>query len=126
MNIKLFSVILLLMLGASVNTGAVAQDYILFNGGISANERAEAPTNGTKLVFFVRAGNFLSAVSVVVSTAAGEILVNTVTEGPWLILDLPNGRYSVRASIPSGETQSLSIEVDGSNKEIGFMFTSVE
>lgn len=108
------------------NTAALAQDRVLFNGGISLEERMSAPATGTKLTFFVRAGNFLSNVSVVVKDQSGQELVNTVTRGPWLILDLPAGRYQVSASIDSGETQSLVIAVDDKPQEIGFMFTSVE
>jgi hypothetical protein len=122
MKVSTFFLIASLLLSAT----ASAQNYIVFNGGISQEERATAPNTGTRLVFFVRAGNFLANVSVSVKDSAGQELVNTVTTGPWLILNLPNGRYSVNATIPSGEAQGLSIEVDGSNKEFGFMFSSVE
>lgn len=119
---RLLTALFLLLL--SVSTG-YAQSNILFNGGISQEERATAPNRGTRLVFFVRAGNFLADVKVVVTNAAGVEVVNTTAEGPWLILDLPDGRYQVSATISSGETQSIAIEVAG-NKEFGFMFSSVE
>ena len=102
-----------------------ASEVIVFNGGISQEERATAPAGGTRLVFFVRSGSFLSNVTVNVKNAAGAEVVNTVTRGPWLILNLPDGRYHVVASIPSGEAQGLDIDVMG-NREFGFMFTSVE
>ena len=117
---------LLLVLLLMPGLPAAAQDYVVFNGGISTEERATAPDTGTRLVFFVRAGNFLSNVTVLVKDASGRELVNTVTLGPWLILNLPAGRYQVQASIAEGETQSLAIDVDGSSREYGFMFTSVE
>ncbi len=118
--------LLAMLFAVIVNTTVSAQEIILFNGGISSEERASAPTTGTKLVFFVRAGNFLSAVSVVVKNEAGQEVVNTVTKGPWLILNLPAGRYQVSASIDSGETLGLMIDFDGTAKEVGFMFTTVE
>ncbi len=105
---------------------AVAQEYILFNGGITSEERESAPKEGSKLSFFVRAGNYLSNVSVVVRDQAGQVLVDTVTNGPWLILDLPNGTYQVTATISSGEAQGVAITVDGSPQEVGFMFRSVQ
>ena len=126
-SISLLAMLLAVVVNTSVvNTTVSAQEYILFNGGISSEERASAPTTSTKLVFFVRAGNFLSDVSVVIKNAAGQEMVNTVTKWPWLILDLPAGRYQVTATIDSGETQSLMIEFDGTSKDVGFMFTSVE
>lgn len=116
----------LVTLLAVTNITALAQDRVIFNGGISLEERMTAPTTGTKLVFFVRAGNFLSDVQVVVKDQSGQELVNTVSKGPWLILDLPAGRYRVSASIDSGETQSVEIAVENRPQEFGFMFTSVE
>lgn len=104
----------------------VAQEYILFNGGVTTEERESAPKEGTKLSFFVRAGNYLSNVSVVVRNQAGQVLVDMVTDGPWLILDLPNGTYQVTATISNGEAQGLAVTVDGSTQEIGFMFRSVQ
>ncbi|MFM1896443.1 MAG: hypothetical protein RLZZ385_1517 [Pseudomonadota bacterium] len=121
---KIIRVLLYLLL--FLGTPALAQDAVIFNGGISEEERATAPNTGTKLVFFVRAGNYLANVSVTIKNAAGAEVVNTVARGPWLILNLPSGRYSVAASLPGGETQSLTIDVDGSTREYGFMFTSVE
>lgn len=118
--------LLLVLCAVVMNSAVLAQERVLFNGGISREERANAPATGTKLVFFVRAGNFLSDVNVIVKNEAGQEMVNTVTRGPWLILDLPAGRYQVNASLDSGEMQSLMIDVDGTPKEIGFMFTSVE
>lgn len=117
---------LLLMLALLVPvTAFTAQDYILFNGGVSQEERAAAPTTGVRLTFFISAGNYLSGVAVSVKNSAGDELVNTVTEGPWLILDLPAGEYAVRASLDSGEIQSQRINVTGQRQEIGFRFTSV-
>lgn len=109
-----------------VTTTVSAQEPVLFNGGISSEERASAPTTGTKLVFSVRAGIFLSNVSVVVKNADGQEVVNTVTKGPWLILNLPAGRYRLTASIDSGETQGQMVDFDGASKEVGFMFNMVE
>lgn len=104
----------------------LAQEIIIFNGGITIAERQSAPEDGTKLSFFVQAGNYLSNVKVIVQTTSGEELVNTVTNGPWLILDLPSGTYQVIASISNGETQSLPITITDDNQEFGFMFRSVQ
>lgn len=115
-----------LCLTALLSSPVLAQNPILFNGGISEEERATAPTTGTRLVFFVRAGNYLADVRVTVRAADGREVVSTVTSGPWLILDLPPGRYQVVAALENGETHSLAIDVDGQPREFGFMFSSVE
>ena len=98
------------------------EDPVVFNGGISLEERASAPEEGTKLEFFVSGGEYLSDVQVVVADEAGNELVNTVTDGPWLILDLPDGQYDVQASLGGGNVQSGTITVDSRSEQFGYMF----
>ncbi|MCG8413371.1 MAG: hypothetical protein MI746_04035, partial [Pseudomonadales bacterium] len=50
---------------------AFTQDTVVWHGGISEEERALAPDSGTRLVFFVRAGNFLSDIAVNITNSAG-------------------------------------------------------
>lgn len=119
---SLIFVLSLLLLSAP----ALGQNYVRFNGGISQEERATAPDTGQRLVFFAREGKFLAQIKVVVKTLEGREMVNAVAEGPWLILNLPGGRYSVSATIANGETQSIMIDVDGSRQEFGFQFRTVE
>lgn len=102
---------------------ALSQDIIMFNGGISEDERALAPNSGTRLSFFLASGgSYLSEVSVRVRDQDGNEIVDTLTEGPWLVLDLPPGRYQVIATRKSGEAQSLVIDVTESSQEFGFGF----
>lgn len=102
---------------------AAAQNYITFNGGVSFEERQTAPDSGTKLVFFVKSGSYLSDVQVRVVNAAGKELVNTLSQGPWLILNLPAGEYSVTAQTEDHGTQSLKIQVSADSQEFGFRFS---
>ena len=93
----------MILIATGFSTTPLVQEIIISNGGITIAERESAPAEGSKLSFFVRAGNYLSNVTVVVRNQAGEELVNTVTDGPWLILDLPNGSYQVIATLSNGE-----------------------
>jgi hypothetical protein len=99
------------------------EDPVVFNGGISLEERASAPKEGTKLEFFLAGGPYLSDVHVVVEDDSGNQLVNTVTDGPWLILDLPEGQYDVQASIGEDQVQSGMITVDSRSEKFGYMFS---
>ncbi|HEY0963733.1 MAG TPA: carboxypeptidase-like regulatory domain-containing protein [Pseudomonadales bacterium] len=96
------------------------EDPIVFNGGIGLQERASAPQEGTKLEFFVASGAYLSDVNVRVEDDSGNEIVNTVTDGPWLILDLPDGQYNVHASFGGG-AQSGQITVDGRAQQYGYL-----
>lgn len=102
---------------------AESQEFVLWSGGISEEERATAPDEGIKLVFFIRSGNFLADIKVSVKDQSGQELVNTVSTGPWLILALPDGNYSVVAERSNGAIQSLVISVDSNGaREFGFVF----
>ena len=98
-----------------------AQDYIVWSGGIGLDERETAPKDGTRLVFFAEEGKFVADVKVQVTDAAGKLLVDTVIDGPWLILKLPAGRYRVQAQV-NGAAQGGNIEVDSGSQEFGFQF----
>jgi hypothetical protein len=102
--------------------GTQAQDYIVWNGGITSEERATAPTTGTKLVFFIESGSFLSDVKVRVKDMQGKVLVDTLSEGPWLILNLPAGQYSVRAEVDGSAQGGVITIEEGVSREFGYMF----
>jgi hypothetical protein len=101
---------------------SAAQGVVVWSGGVGTDERESAPTTGTKLVFFVESGSFLSGVQVLIKNANGAEVVNTVSTGPWLILNLPSGRYQVTATRSEGNAQGGYIDVDGSNQEFAYMF----
>ena len=107
---------------ASAWSLASAQDYILFNGGIGLEERAQAPTTGVRLVFFEKSGDFRTNVDVTIKNQAGEAIIHTVTQGPWLILDLPPGSYQVHAQLDADNAQGGVITVDGTAQEFAYMF----
>lgn len=96
-------------------------DIVVWSGGIGSEEREAAPASGTKLVFFVETGNFLANVQVVVKDASGKELVNETSKGPWMILNLAPGRYSVRATL-GAQAQGGTIEVSGDSQEFAYMF----
>ena len=101
---------------------AAAQNPVIWSGGITVDERAQAPTNGTKLVFFAEDGDFLANVHVIIKDAQGKVVIDTVCPGPWLIVDLPEGTYQARAEVGE-KAQGVAI-VSGADgkKEYGFRF----
>jgi len=101
---------------------AAAQNPVVWSGGITVDERAQAPASGTKLVFFDDTGDFLANVHVVIKDAQGKVVVDTVCPGPWLIVDLPAGTYNARAEV-GGRAQGVAIVFGAEGKaEYGFRF----
>lgn len=99
-----------------------ADDYIIWSGGISAEERAQAPTRGTKIVFFEEGGPYLADVFVTVTSESGANLVSSNCPGPWLILNLPTGKFKVTARRQNGEEQGVRIDTTSGIKEYALMF----
>jgi len=53
---------------------------------------------------------FLAAVPVTISDSKGRVILRIQTDGPFLFLHLPPGRYSVRAEV-AGQVLSKSLQV---------------
>lgn len=63
-----------------------------------------------KLVFALKTGDYVSDVMVSVADAKGKTLLETTSEGPWLMLKLPAGNYQVAATL-AGKTIKRQIAV---------------
>lgn len=51
-----------------------------------------------KLVFALNSGSYVSDVGVVIADAAGRTLLDTTSDGPWLLTRLPAGNYQIVAT----------------------------
>lgn len=65
-----------------------------------------------KLVFALKSGEYLSGVQVAISDAKGQSILDTLSEGPWLLAKLPAGNYRIVA-IVAGKTEIRQVAVDG-------------
>ena len=122
MRISTFGSILLALaflaflgLGAS-NTAA--QAVKTKSTGIGKDERVSAAGYSVRFEFAELAGPYLAQVAVVVKDAAGKTVVDTVSEGPWLLADLAAGQYRITATAANGKKQSASFSVEGGKTEI--------
>jgi hypothetical protein len=70
-------------------------------GGIGEDEaaafRSLAPRYSLRMTFTAAAGNYLSDVDVTLANASGHVILDTRTEGPFLFVMLPTGRYRIVA-----------------------------
>jgi hypothetical protein len=105
--------ILLLSLSASL-IPAHAQDSALpavqtkgsvtfLSGGIGSEEadaiKAAAPNYSLTLQFSAATGAYLASVPVKITDAGGHVVLDTTTEGPYLLVNLEPGRYTVDAML---------------------------
>jgi len=54
-----------------------------------------------KLVFAMQSGEYASDVKVAIIDAKGKTILDTTSEGPWLLTRLPAGNYQIVASFAS-------------------------
>jgi hypothetical protein len=84
------------------------------SGGIGEESRAQLRARehefNLKLMFTLSEGNYLADVRVAVSNAAGQVVVETVAQGPFLLARLPPGSYTVTATY-AGQPQTRAIRV---------------
>jgi len=92
-----------------------SQGIAYMSGGVSINERHimddMASGYNLKLVFDVRSGDYVSGVAVQVRDAAGKVLVDTVSAGPWFYASLPSGTYRVAADY-NGKTIVQTVKLE--------------
>jgi hypothetical protein len=96
------------------NSGAIAYR----SGGVGLDEsaamKADAPNHALTLLFASRIGTryaYIAGVDVAVAMADGTPLLTTVSNGPYLSIDLPSGTYRISVvyqNKPRNQTVALS------------------
>ena len=77
-----------------------------------------------KLVFALTSGNYVSGVEVSIADGAGNTLLGTMSEGPWLLTKLPVGNYRIVATF-GGKTEERTIALGSEKlKTIDFRWAS--
>lgn len=73
------------------------------SGGIGSDEtaaiKAASPNYALTLQFSSATGAFLAAVVVQITDAGGNVVLDTTSEGPYLLVNLEPGRYTVDAML---------------------------
>ena len=79
-----------------------------------------------KVIFALKAGNYVSDVAVVISDARGAKVVETVSEGPWFFAKLPPGKYQFTATYESeSSTRATTVPATG-QRELIFRWDRAE
>jgi len=71
-------------------------------GGIGIEEvdmlRQEAPSFSLQLITAARTGAYLAGTQVRITGPGNNVVLDTTIDAPWLLVDLPGGNYTVRAT----------------------------
>lgn len=71
-----------------------------------------------KLVFAATAGNYLAEVAVRVDDARGNKVLDTLSEGPWLLVKTAPGRYRIRATFNDAAVERLTTVPAGGRRDL--------
>jgi hypothetical protein len=100
------------------------QGYAFMSGGVGTEERnlmqRKAGAYDLDLSFANRRGQYLSDVKVIIDDQHGKQLVDTTTTGPLFYIELPPGKYDVKASFDdkTREIKDLNVAKNHSTKEL--------
>ncbi len=116
---------------AIANSDAIVQtaggvSYV--SGGIGTDSidrlNSLASEFNLKLVFALKSGDYVSGVKVTIVDAAGKTLLETTSEGPWLLTRLPAGNYQVTATF-TGMAEKRTVTVGAEQlKTVDFRWAS--
>ena len=92
------------------------------SGGVSQTEREILKERGKgytlKLIFSSKKGEYLSNVIVKVLDQKNQTILLTVSNGPWLFIDLPNGIYEIEASFSSDRKEISRIKIERGKQKV--------
>jgi hypothetical protein len=76
------------------------------SGGVGLEERTALNSvvkdYNLKLVFAMVSGEYLSNLMVVIQDAEGKLFLHTQSNGPWFLVDLPEGQYKIAVAHKKG------------------------
>ena len=99
-------------------TTAAAQNVKFVSGGVSDDSAERMAALGKefnlKLLFAAKDGHYLADVAVSISDTGNRKILDTISEGPFLLAQLPPGRYAITATYAgAAQTRSTTVAPSG-------------
>ena len=99
--------------------GKIDQGYPYMSGGIGIEERAsmrkDASNYDLDLSFADNQGDYLNDVNVVIADEHGNQVVDAITAGPWFYINLPAGKYDIKATYDNHTREIKNLELSKSH-----------
>lgn len=95
------------------------------SGGVGIHERKTLNEIGRnyslKIIFSNKKGEFLSNIMVRVLDQHDKVILTTVSNGPWLFIDLPSGSYQIEASFKEDHKRLSKVNVEKGTQKVIFL-----
>ena len=107
--------------------GKTAQGEAYVSGGVSLGEREALDARRANFSLWVAtaakaSGSYLADVSVTITDDAGNPVLETQLDGPWLLVNLKHGRYTVEARFDSKIQRKTTTVHKNDHHEMLFYF----
>lgn len=107
--------------------GQTPQGWAFVDGGIGQTETEEMEADRGKYSLWIMtagktSGAHLADVEVTIADAKGETVFQRRLEGPWLMVDLPLGRYEVHSRYGEQAQSKVTTIHPGDHHQIVFYF----
>jgi len=115
------------MSSMAATQGQSPQGWAFLDGGIGQTETESMEADRGKYSLWVmtagrKSGAFLADVEVTIVDSKGEEVFRRRMEGPWLMIDLPLGRYEVRSRYGEEAQARVTTIHPGDHHQIVFYF----
>lgn len=105
---------------ALAGSGKAAQGAAYVSGGVTDGEllalHRERANYSLWVVTVAKSGAHLADVRVVGRDAPGAVVFDLALDGPWLLIDLPRGRYTLEASLDGEVHKAVVVLGNGQQK----------
>jgi hypothetical protein len=71
-----------------------------------------------KVIFSNKKGEYLSDIVVKILDQYGNTILTTVSNGPWLFVNLPSGTYNLEASVGGDRRRISRINIEGGSQKV--------
>jgi hypothetical protein len=92
------------------------------SGGVGQQERETLKEMGKeytlKLMFLNKKGEYLSDVIVKVGDQNDKTILTTVSNGPWLFINLPSGTYHLDAKFKGNEKKISKVNIEKETQKV--------
>lgn len=110
--------------------GVTAQGRPYVSGGVADGEQSALHAQRERFTLWVvtaarKSGAYLADVQVKVTDSQQRVVFDAPLEGPWLLIDLPLGRYEVEARL-GGEMQRLVTTIHPGDRHQAFFYFDVD
>ena len=111
----------------AMQEGATAAGLRYVSGGVSDSEQASLHAQRKRFSLWVitaakKSGAYLSDVRVKVTDSQQHVVFDAPLDGPWLLIDLPLGRYSMEARLNGATQQRVTTIHPGDHHQAFFYF----